>query len=297
MKRFIIFVMFSFMDSADSSCPSGGYNNSQPQFGPGCMYRCHCVDDEQCDYVTGICPKGCAGGWMGPGCQYGDIAYTKKVQQLLYGSNLLIDGRLATDGLPTTCVGPATWVEIDLNAAYRISGLVMNSRDAMNLTGFEVRVGNYSSNPPSDIVYTCFKQTITHPLDTSTDVVCTTEIVGRYLLIRTPDNATTMTLCDVRVYGGRSLAYRHNGSQITTYTSSFGYADASRALDGNIITSFPSNSCTHTLDEMSPWWRVNLEVVYKIERIVLYGRSDCCIGMYWSNNYIYNLNTFMPDNY
>ncbi|KAL3878239.1 hypothetical protein ACJMK2_030604 [Sinanodonta woodiana] len=241
------------------------------------MYRCHCVEDVQCDYITGNCPKGCAAGWIGPGCQYGDIAYNKQVQQFLYSINLLMDGNNATDGLPTTCVGPATWVEIDLSATYIISGLVMNSSDPMNLTGFEVRVGNYSSDQSSYIFDTCFTQPIAHRMDTSTDVVCTTEIVGRYILIKTPDNATTMTLCDVRVYGGRSLAYGHDGSQSSTISHrNFGIPVATRALDGNSDTRIQSYSCTHTENEMSPWWRVDLEVVYNIERIVLYGRSDCC---------------------
>ncbi|KAL3878243.1 hypothetical protein ACJMK2_030608 [Sinanodonta woodiana] len=261
---------------SNSSCPLGGFGNSLPQFGPGCIYRCHCVDDVQCDY-NGNCAKGCAAGWMGPGCQYGDIAFSKQVKQLQKGWNVFTDGRLATDGLPTTCTDPATLVVIDLNANYRISGLVINLSDAVNLTGYEVWVENSSSDPSSEIVHTCFKQTITHRMDTSIDVVCTTEIVGRYLLIRTPDNATTMTLCDVRVYGGRSLAYGHNSSQSsTTNNTVFGVPVAARALDGDANTRFQSFSCTHTMDEMSPWWRVNLEVVYTIARIVLYGRSDCC---------------------
>ncbi|KAL3878240.1 hypothetical protein ACJMK2_030605 [Sinanodonta woodiana] len=297
MKSCIILLMFSFLDLADSSCPLGGYIKSQPQFGPGCMYRCHCVDDDQCDYITGNCPKGCAGGWMGPGCQYGDIAYSKQVQQLLYGWNVFTDGRLATDGLPSTCARPATLIVIYLNATYRISGLVMNWSDAVNLTGYEVRVGNISYNPSSDIVNTCFNQTVTHRMDTSTDVVCATEIVGRYLLIRTPDNATTMTLCDVRVYGGRSLAYGHNGIQSsTTSNRDFGVPAAARALDVNTDTSFRSLSCTDTDEELSPWWRVNLSVVYNIARIVLYGRSDCCTGMYYFNNSKYIMNTYSIDN-
>ncbi|KAL3878251.1 hypothetical protein ACJMK2_030616 [Sinanodonta woodiana] len=146
----------------DSSCPQGGYNNAQPQFGPGCMYRCHCVDDVQCDNITGNCPKGCAAGWMGPGCQY------------------------------------------------------------VKLTSYEVRVGNYSSNLSLYIGDSCFKQIVTHWMDTSTDVMCTHEIVGRYILIKTPDNATTMTLCDVRVYGERlsgfSVSFATNSSFHLVYS-------------------------------------------------------------------------------
>ncbi|KAL3878261.1 hypothetical protein ACJMK2_030626, partial [Sinanodonta woodiana] len=258
----------------DSFCPRGGFNNDQPQFGPGCRYMCHCVGDGQCDNVTGVCPGGCDAGWMGPGCQYGDIAYQKQVKQLLSGK--FIDGSMATDGVIESCIGPTTRMEVDLKDTYRISGLVITPIMGVSLQDFEVTVRNYSLDPHSDFAQICFQQNTTEQLNTKIDVLCITEVVGRYLLIRTLDNATTITLCDVRVYGGRSLAYRRNASQSSTSWTDYGYGVASRALDGDVSTNFVSSSCTHTLEETSTWWRVNLEIVYDIMRIVLYNRQDCC---------------------
>ncbi|KAL4236769.1 hypothetical protein ACF0H5_005154 [Mactra antiquata] len=43
-------------------CPDGS-------FGYKCKYRCRCYNDEPCDKVTGMCYRGCAHGYWGPGCQ------------------------------------------------------------------------------------------------------------------------------------------------------------------------------------------------------------------------------------
>ncbi|GFS22296.1 receptor-type tyrosine-protein phosphatase kappa-like isoform X1 [Elysia marginata] len=41
-------------------------------FGNKCKYLCHCADDEDCDKTTGHCSSGCAIGWLGHACQYGE---------------------------------------------------------------------------------------------------------------------------------------------------------------------------------------------------------------------------------
>ena len=43
-------------------CPEGS-------FGYKCRFRCHCVDDEPCNKITGTCYAGCRSGYWGPGCQ------------------------------------------------------------------------------------------------------------------------------------------------------------------------------------------------------------------------------------
>lgn len=52
-------------------------------FGVDCRYRCHCVNDVQCNDVTGECPSGCQTGWMGPACQYRKILYNFENMYLL----------------------------------------------------------------------------------------------------------------------------------------------------------------------------------------------------------------------
>ncbi|KAK7502178.1 hypothetical protein BaRGS_00006542, partial [Batillaria attramentaria] len=44
------------------TCPRG-------VFGYECRYRCRCLGNDQCNKVTGTCPRGCADGYWGPGCQ------------------------------------------------------------------------------------------------------------------------------------------------------------------------------------------------------------------------------------
>ncbi|WP_373331290.1 galactose-binding domain-containing protein [Salmonirosea aquatica] len=58
------------------------------------------------------------------------------------------------------------------------------------------------------------------------------------------------------------------------------YAGSGKAVDGNTDGSFKmsdtKNSITHTNDERSAWWEVDLGAVYDIEKIVIWNRQDCC---------------------
>lgn len=48
---------------------------SVPTFGPDCTFKCHCANNTQCDVNTGECPNGCAIGYIGAGCQYGEFCF------------------------------------------------------------------------------------------------------------------------------------------------------------------------------------------------------------------------------
>lgn len=57
------------------------------------------------------------------------------------------------------------------------------------------------------------------------------------------------------------------------------YGDSGKAVDGNTDATFKfdaKNSITHTKDEKSPWWEVDLGEVYDISHIVIWNRLDCC---------------------
>jgi hypothetical protein len=52
---------------------------------------------------------------------------------------------------------------------------------------------------------------------------------------------------------------------------------ANRAVGGNANGYFNHNSVTHTWETTNnPWWKVDLEKVYKVERIEVYNRSESC---------------------
>ena len=63
-----------------------------------------------------------------------------------------------------------------------------------------------------------------------------------------------------------------------TSQSSTGYGGfASRAVDGDTDGVYGNLSITHTApDDANPWWRVDLDGTFFLERIVLWNRTDCC---------------------
>ncbi|ESO94883.1 hypothetical protein LOTGIDRAFT_175322 [Lottia gigantea] len=42
---------------------------SRAYFGVDDFYDCHCVNDEQCEKITGSCINGCSEKYSGPSCQ------------------------------------------------------------------------------------------------------------------------------------------------------------------------------------------------------------------------------------
>ncbi len=65
------------------------------------------------------------------------------------------------------------------------------------------------------------------------------------------------------------------GKKARQSSTAFG-GDPNRAIDGNTDGQWGKNSVTHTNDERSAWWEVDLGDVYEIDRIVIWNRDDCC---------------------
>lgn len=59
--------------------------------------------------------------------------------------------------------------------------------------------------------------------------------------------------------------------------SSEGWAGRpSRAIDGNTNGRYRSGSCSHTHRNRPSWWEVALGGTYKVTKVVVWNRSDCC---------------------
>jgi hypothetical protein len=48
--------------------------------------------------------------------------------------------------------------------------------------------------------------------------------------------------------------------------------------DGNTDGYFLNQSTTHTKLEYKPWWQVDLGSQKKINKIIIYNRTDCCVN-------------------
>ncbi|XP_053397991.1 cell death abnormality protein 1-like isoform X2 [Mercenaria mercenaria] len=60
------------------------------------------------------------------------------------------------------------------------------------------------------------------------------------------------------------------------YQWSDGDDTAERAVDGNINQDLNRNSCFHTDISPTNWWYVDLQRIYRITKIKVYNRLDCC---------------------
>ncbi|KAM9805377.1 fucolectin-like [Syngnathus typhle] len=49
-----------------------------------------------------------------------------------------------------------------------------------------------------------------------------------------------------------------------------------KAIDGNRASNWRQNSCSHTMRDMNPWWRLDLQKTYKIKTVIITNRRDCC---------------------
>uniref|UniRef100_A0A8C1PRX5 Fucolectin tachylectin-4 pentraxin-1 domain-containing protein n=1 Tax=Cyprinus carpio TaxID=7962 RepID=A0A8C1PRX5_CYPCA len=71
----------------------------------------------------------------------------------------------------------------------------------------------------------------------------------------------------------RNLALGGKAVQSSTYSD---LAAAQNAIDGNRQSMYVLGSCSHTNADRDPWWRVDLLDVYRVTRVSITNRGDCC---------------------
>ncbi|KAG9467829.1 fucolectin-6-like [Eleutherodactylus coqui] len=75
--------------------------------------------------------------------------------------------------------------------------------------------------------------------------------------------------------GDYDLALNGVASQISNLQlPTMGYAR--NAIDGIKDTTYRDGSCTHTTQILNPWWQVDLQESYRISKIIITNRQDCC---------------------
>ncbi|KAL1272085.1 hypothetical protein QQF64_031101 [Cirrhinus molitorella] len=138
------------------------------------------------------------------------------------------------------------------------------------INGTEIRVGNDSSdvfsNPVCAVVSTI-------PAG-ATDSYSCHGMEGRYVIVTIPGTSEILTLCEVGVYvifpgnlaTGRSV----------TQSSTYGIWYAEHAIDFNPGFTKLWSACSSTTGETNPWWRVDLSYIYRVSRVVITNRLDCC---------------------
>ncbi|XP_040208111.1 pentraxin fusion protein-like [Rana temporaria] len=74
--------------------------------------------------------------------------------------------------------------------------------------------------------------------------------------------------------GAFNIARTGEASQSSNFYIATPIAYASKAIDSVKDTNWYNGFCTHTNYDLSPWWRLDMKVTYKVKTVVLTGRSD-----------------------
>ncbi|XP_047455193.1 fucolectin-5 [Mugil cephalus] len=158
------------------------------------------------------------------------------------------------------------WWRVDLLESYVITSITVTNRGDCcedRLNGLEIHIGNSLNNNGLENPKV---GTISHVgAGKSSTVNFTDHVVGRYVALTLPGSRRILTLCEVEVYGyyaptGENLAVYGKATQSSLFELGFAY----NAIDGNRNSDWEAASCTHTKNEIGPWWRLDLGKTHKV---------------------------------
>ncbi|XP_050970699.1 uncharacterized protein LOC127168151 isoform X2 [Labeo rohita] len=183
----------------------------------------------------------------------------------------------AVDGKNYTCSHTESqsdpWWTLDLLKTYSVNRVTITNRPdccGSRINGTEIRVGNDSSdvfsNPVCAVVSTI-------PAGATYSYWCH-GMEGRYVSANIPGTSKILTLCELGVYVifPDNLATGRNVTQSSTY----GNWSAEHAIDFNPGFRKSWSACSSTAGGTNPWWRLDLSSVYRVRRVVVTNRLDCC---------------------
>ncbi|KAI4811247.1 hypothetical protein KUCAC02_014161 [Chaenocephalus aceratus] len=105
---------------------------------------------------------------------------------------------------------------------------------------------------------------------------CPERLVGAQIHIGNSldDNGKVLALCEVEVYGyhaptEENLAVQGKAAQSSVYET----ADAYMAIDGNRDSNYYHGSCSHTANDLNPWWRLALPKTHKVFSVKITNRD------------------------
>ncbi|XP_066577279.1 fucolectin [Amia ocellicauda] len=77
--------------------------------------------------------------------------------------------------------------------------------------------------------------------------------------------------------GAKNVALQGKATQSSILQGPVGFMGiAMNAIDGNHESNYHKGSCTHTTQDLAPWWRVDLLKPHKVAKVIITNRGDCC---------------------
>ncbi|XP_040899833.1 uncharacterized protein si:ch211-215k15.4 [Toxotes jaculatrix] len=158
------------------------------------------------------------------------------------------------------------WWRVDLLESYIVTSITITNRGDCcpeRINGAEIHIGNSlqnngASNPEVGVIPAI-------PAGRSLTITFSKLVEGRYVTVVLPGSQRILTLCEVEVYGyraptGENLALQGKATQSSLHSTGIAY----NAIDGNRASDWNQASCTHTTNEINPWWRLDLGKTHKV---------------------------------
>ncbi|KAF4100525.1 uncharacterized protein LOC131525818 [Onychostoma macrolepis] len=198
-----------------------------------------------------------------------------------------VDGNSESNYMLRSCTHTAEekdpWWRVDLQQTYSVTRVIITNRGDCceeRIVGAQIRIGNSLENNGNN---NKLAATVGHIPPGGTETFEFKPIEGRYVNIFLPGDNKILTLCEVEVFSEkekttctclpRNVALGAEAVQSSTPSES---GAAQNAVDGNSESNYMLRSCTHTAEEKDPWWRVDLQQTYKVTRVSITNRGDCC---------------------
>ena len=200
------------------------------------------------------------------------------------------DGYFGFKSVSHTTHKTQPWWQVDLGAVYKIDDIKIYNRTdccGKKLNGAYVMVSDwpFDSYPIHALKGDSISRyRIKKALPSNKFKVNRT---GRYIRVQVPRNEY-LHLAEVIVRGLKKAVKPRTKKPTSTFNLARGKkakasqhstafsGPAARAIDGNTNGDYGAKSVSHTDKKKAPWWQVDLGGVYKIEKIRLFNRTDCC---------------------
>ncbi|XP_068179810.1 uncharacterized protein [Antennarius striatus] len=199
----------------------------------------------------------------------GKAAQSNSEHALGYACNA-IDGNRDTKFLSGSCAVSAEtrnpWWRVDLLDRYIVTSVSITNRGdccAERLNELKIYIGNSKENNGLNNPKVATISTI--GLGSTHFENFTNRVEGRYVTLFLTGAKKILTMCEVEVYGyraptGENLALQGKACQSSFREHGFAY----NAIDGNPNSRWKDGSCSHTNNDISPWWRLDLRKTHKV---------------------------------
>ncbi|XP_078496829.1 uncharacterized protein LOC144752871 [Lissotriton helveticus] len=210
-----------------------------------------------------------------------------------------IDGDLRSEYTQGDCSSTeysySPWWRVDLQVTLPVTSVAITNpggNESTRISGAEIHIGDWLGM--SGLLNTRCATILTLGPGETRSFNCD-GMAGRYVTVIIPSVYQYLTLCEVQVFAPPKPVVNVARRGVATQSSTYQNGIASRSIDGNLRNAFDHGFCSHTNNDYSSGWRVDLLDTYSIASVSITNRmlgntiiADMYVGSSLESNGILN---------